>query len=62
MSELEVTIMMIRVVEIQNGPYKSGLFSMTCLKEGLRNRADLALRKISSSSISKYCLNEMMFT
>ena len=56
MSELEATIMMIRVVEIQKGPYKSGLCSITCRKDGLSNKADFARLYISSYSTSKYCL------
>jgi hypothetical protein len=43
----------IRVVEIQKGPYKSGLSYSTYAKEGLRKTADLTLAKIASSSISK---------
>jgi hypothetical protein len=45
-----------RVVAIQNGPYKSGLLLMTCLNEGLRVTADTILSLIYYYSISKYFL------
>jgi hypothetical protein len=42
-NELDAIIIMIRVVAIQKGPYKSGLLSITNLKEGFKKRAALIL-------------------
>jgi hypothetical protein len=43
MRELDAIIIIIRVVAIQNGPYKSGLLSIINLKEGFKKRAALIL-------------------
>jgi hypothetical protein len=42
-NELDAMIIIIRVVAIQKGPYKSGLLSITNLKEGFKKRAALIL-------------------
>lgn len=46
--ELEAIMIIISVVAIQNGPYKSGLSSITCRNTGFNNNADLILANISS--------------
>ena len=58
MSELARMMTPIRVVDIQKGPYKSGLSYRTQLNAGFRKIADLTLAKICYSSILKYSLNE----
>jgi hypothetical protein len=44
--ELDATIIMINVVAIQNGPYKSGLSFITYRNTGFKKIADLTLSTI----------------
>jgi hypothetical protein len=56
MRELDAIIIIINVVAIQNGPYKSVFFPTMFLNAGRKVTADLIRSKISYSYISKYSL------